>query len=385
MTYDVELVAIDRAPPIPEDLAAPPADAPKTASGIAYRTLQAGTGKEHPTQWDRVTIHFSGWNKVGQMFATTMMKKKPQTFPVYRQGPVWAEVLATMVVGQKSRFWVPAEVVQRKQGALAGAQVYDIELLAMKKQKPAPAVPADVAAPPKDAKKTAGGVHYKRVKRGSGKKKPTDRSLVTIHFTTWNTKGQLSDSSVVRDEPVEYAMNRLPIPAWAEVLKQMVAGEVTHAWVPPEKMPQGKSRRPRRQMSIFQLELLRLRPRPEPPPAPKHVAKPPKQAKKTDKGVWYVLLKKGSGKKRPAPTDNVRINYTAWQSDGTRIDSSIPTGKPAELRLSRGRIEGLRHAVQTMVVGEQKRFWIPEELAYKGKKGRPAGMLVYDVELVEIR
>jgi peptidylprolyl isomerase len=31
------------------------------------------------------------------------------------------------------------------------------------------------------------------------------------------------------------------------------------------------------------------------------------------------------------------------------------------------------------------RFWIPEELAYKGQPGRPQGMLVFDVELLEIK
>ena len=37
-----------------------------------------------------------------------------------------------------------------------------------------------------------------------------------------------------------------------------------------------------------------------------------------------------------------------------------------------------------MVEGEQRRFWIPEELAYGGQAGRPAGMLVFDVELIRI-
>jgi FKBP-type peptidyl-prolyl cis-trans isomerase len=31
------------------------------------------------------------------------------------------------------------------------------------------------------------------------------------------------------------------------------------------------------------------------------------------------------------------------------------------------------------------RFWIPEELAFKGAPGKPQGMLVYDVELLEIK
>jgi peptidylprolyl isomerase len=80
----------------------------------------------------------------------------------------------------------------------------------------------------------------------------------------------------------------------------------------------------------------------------------------------------------------VRVNYTGWTTDGKRFDSSIPQGRPKELSMSRV-IPGWRDGLQTMVVGEKKRFWIPQELAYRGKPGRPAGMLVFDVELLEIK
>ena len=38
---------------------------------------------------------------------------------------------------------------------------------------------------------------------------------------------------------------------------------------------------------------------------------------------------------------------------------------------------------QLMAVGEKTRFWIPQELAYKGESA-PYGMLVFDVELLKI-
>jgi peptidylprolyl isomerase len=47
-------------------------------------------------------------------------------------------------------------------------------------------------------------------------------------------------------------------------------------------------------------------------------------------------------------------------------------------------IPGWTEGVQLMVEGEQTRFWIPEELAYKGRPGAPQGMLVFDVELLKI-
>jgi FKBP-type peptidyl-prolyl cis-trans isomerase len=40
--------------------------------------------------------------------------------------------------------------------------------------------------------------------------------------------------------------------------------------------------------------------------------------------------------------------------------------------------------VALMVEGERRRFWIPENLAYKGEAGQPKGMLVFDIELIKI-
>jgi peptidylprolyl isomerase len=38
-----------------------------------------------------------------------------------------------------------------------------------------------------------------------------------------------------------------------------------------------------------------------------------------------------------------------------------------------------------MVEGEKTRFWIPQRLAYEGKPGAPAGMLVFDIELISFK
>jgi peptidylprolyl isomerase len=47
-------------------------------------------------------------------------------------------------------------------------------------------------------------------------------------------------------------------------------------------------------------------------------------------------------------------------------------------------IPGWADGLQTMVVGQKTRLWIPEELAYKGKPKGPQGMLVFDIELLDI-
>ena len=65
------------------------------------------------------------------------------------------------------------------------------------------------------------------------------------------------------------------------------------------------------------------------------------------------------------------------------FDSSQRRGRPATFPLN-GVIPGWTEGVQLMVVGEKRRLWIPEELAYAGRPGAPQGMLVFDVELLEI-
>jgi len=66
------------------------------------------------------------------------------------------------------------------------------------------------------------------------------------------------------------------------------------------------------------------------------------------------------------------------------FDSSVKRGTPSEFPLNQV-IAGWTEGLQLMVEGESRRLWIPEALAYRGQPGRPAGMLVFDVELLEIK
>jgi peptidylprolyl isomerase len=64
------------------------------------------------------------------------------------------------------------------------------------------------------------------------------------------------------------------------------------------------------------------------------------------------------------------------------FDSSVVRGRPSTFPLNRV-IAGWTEGVQLMVKGEKRRFWIPGKMAYEGRKG-PQGLLVFDVELLEI-
>ena len=119
-------------------------------------------------------------------------------------------------------------------------------------------------------------------------------------------------------------------------------------------------------------------------PVPEDVTAPPASAKKTPSGLAYRVLQKGTGKQHPGPADRVKVHYSGWTTDGKMFDSSVVRGEPLTRSLA-GLIPGWTEGVQLMVIGEKTRFWIPEALAYKGQPGRPAGMLVFDIELLGIK
>jgi FKBP-type peptidyl-prolyl cis-trans isomerase len=121
---------------------------------------------------------------------------------------------------------------------------------------------------------------------------------------------------------------------------------------------------------------------PPPIPPPPDVAAPPPESLKTSSGISTKLLQPGTGQRHPRVTDTVVVHYTGWTTDGKMFDSSLARHQPSEFKLN-GVIRGWTEGVPMMVKGEKRRFWIPETLAYQGAE--PKGMLVFDIELIDIK
>jgi peptidylprolyl isomerase len=117
--------------------------------------------------------------------------------------------------------------------------------------------------------------------------------------------------------------------------------------------------------------------------APADVASPPADASKNSSGLSTKLLKPGTGTEHPAKDDLVVVDYVGWTSDGKVFDSTQEHGGPKVLTLSRV-LPGLSEGIQMMAVGETRRLWIPQALAFNGKSGKPAGQLTFDVTLLDI-
>jgi len=116
-------------------------------------------------------------------------------------------------------------------------------------------------------------------------------------------------------------------------------------------------------------------------PPPRTVKAAPAAALKTKSGLRHQLLKRGTGKVHPKIGDMVTVNYTGWTTDGKTFDTTVD-GRPETFGVDEV-IKGWTEGLQLVVEGEKRRFWIPEALAYRGRKA-PYGMLVFDVELLKI-
>lgn len=121
-------------------------------------------------------------------------------------------------------------------------------------------------------------------------------------------------------------------------------------------------------------------------PAPADVAAPPADAVKTASGLSSKVIKPGTGTIHPTAESTVKVHYSGWKTNGEMFDSSVTRGEPIEFRLT-GVIPGWTEGVQLMVIGEKRRFWIPGKLGYDDdpRPGVPKGMLVFDIELLDIK
>src|SRR4051794_4155701 len=115
--------------PAPSDVAAPPADAATTPSGLATKVMKAGTGTTHPRAASRVRVHYSGWTTDGKMFDSSVARDEPISFGLNQVIPGRTEGVQLMVEGETRRLWIPERLAYGgRPGAPKGMLVFDVEL-----------------------------------------------------------------------------------------------------------------------------------------------------------------------------------------------------------------------------------------------------------------
>jgi len=105
-----------------------------TESGLQYLVLNKGSGSIHPSATDRVKVHYHGTLIDGTVFDSSVERGKPISFGLNQVIKGWTEGLQLMVVGDRTRFFIPSRLGYGKRGAGKAigpdmTLIFDVELL----------------------------------------------------------------------------------------------------------------------------------------------------------------------------------------------------------------------------------------------------------------
>ena len=105
----------------------------ETASGLQYQVLNEGTGTQHPTARDTVKVHYHGTLIDGRVFDSSVDRGQPISFALNQVIKGWTEGVQLMVVGEKTRFFIPENLAygNRSMGIISSGStlIFDVELL----------------------------------------------------------------------------------------------------------------------------------------------------------------------------------------------------------------------------------------------------------------
>jgi FKBP-type peptidyl-prolyl cis-trans isomerase len=250
--YDLDLLAIGSAPPVPSNLAQPPDDVITTESGLKYVILSEGRGSLHPGPEDTVTIDYNRWSPEGVLLGSSIRRRKPESADLDGVVDGFAEAILGMTAGEKRRVWLPQELSDDYQ---EGTVIYDIELHSF--ISPPHELAEEFRMASEGATVTDSGLKYEVLWPGNHDRHPKLGDNIVINFAVWDTSGKDLDTSFKRGKPVGMTMSEEMPAGWREVLELMVEGERRRAWLPqalgfqgPEDAPIGDQ--------IFEIDLLKI-------------------------------------------------------------------------------------------------------------------------------
>lgn len=82
-----------------------------------------------------------------------------------------------------------------------------------------------------DVQETASGLQYQVLEKGEGSVHPNASSTVKVHYHGTLLDGTVFDSSVQRNEPISFPLNRV-IAGWTEGVQLMVEGDKFKFFIP---------------------------------------------------------------------------------------------------------------------------------------------------------
>lgn len=385
----------------------------KTASGIYYIITKEGTGKNAENGWN-AAINYTGKFLDGKVFDSntdTNFHHKEAFKLEIGKGKVikgWDEGLKLLKKGSVATLYIPSTLAYgsnpRQNIPANSIMVFDIEVTDMYEQaeRDDELIQDYLKTNHINAKKTASGLYYVITKEGTGNN-PDDGKVMSMNYTGKLLDGKTFDSNVDtsfhHNTPFSFELGKgKVIKGWDEGIKMFKKGG-SGMLIIPSKLGYGAQDRkpaiPANSVLVFNVDVLDFYDQKE--LDEKTIQKYMKDnnitnAQKTASGLYYQVLKEGSGEK-PKDGDKVVVNYTGITPNGKTFDSNVDTNfhhvEPFKFPIGKGQvIKGWDEGIALLKKGTKARLFIPSDIAYGERSPTPAiapnSVLIFDVELVDI-
>ncbi len=263
-------------------------------------------------------------------------------------------------------------------------------------------------------KPTESGLYYIETKRGKGSKIDSSK-YVKIHFAINLINGNKIFSTRDRGEPIEIEYGKkFDTDGLEEALGKMKKGGKANLIV-PSSIAFGEMGRggviPPFSILLYDVEIIDIRSKTEydkekalerekqkaenqkmmkseKAKISKYIKDNNITTKPTKDGLYYIETIKGTGEKAESGK-KVKVHYSLYLTDGTKLQSSLDSGQPFEFTLGKGQvIRGWDEGISMMNEGGKAKLIVPSIIGYgergKGKDIPAYTPLVFEVELLEV-
>jgi peptidylprolyl isomerase len=208
-------------------------DTTKLPSGVKIVMITKGKGPKI-NDGDILTVKYSAYLPEGKCFDSSVERGDPIKYNMGKGLKGLDEGIKQMVKGGKARIIVPYALAfgeQGRQGLVPPKTdvIFDVELLDV---RPKPVITA-YETKGKDTVTTPSGLKYIIVAVGNGAKAESGKT-VKVHYTGYLMDGKVFDSSIERDQPIEFPLGKgAVIRGWDEAISLMKVGDKLRIIIPP--------------------------------------------------------------------------------------------------------------------------------------------------------
>ncbi len=197
-----------------------------TSSGLRYIILQHTAGSNKPKNGDKVSVHYRGKLEDGTEFDNSFKRGEPFEFQLGIGKVIkgWDEGIALLAEGDSALLIIPPSLGygDRVIGSIPANSTLYFEVVLVKIKEPLFATEYNWQN--KQEHSTASGLKYYIVKEGTGAAAFVG-AKVKVHYTGYLKDGKIFDSSVLREEPIEFSLGTgMVIKGWDEGILLMRQG-----------------------------------------------------------------------------------------------------------------------------------------------------------------